>query len=81
MGCFPNNALMIVGIYKQYTEAVYSLSFNVDQFVQEVRDPGSGNGGLGRRAACFMNALATLSHIAWESRYLLLVWRDQPAFC
>lgn len=65
MGRYLTNALMNIGIYNQFTEAVSGLGFDMDQLVPEERDPGLGNGGLGRLAACFMDSLATLNYPAW----------------
>jgi starch phosphorylase len=42
-------------------EALESLSLNYDDIVNTEIEPGLGNGGLGRLAACYIDSLATLS--------------------
>ena len=43
-----------------YREALSELGINIDDILKEEADPGLGNGGLGRLAACFMDSLSSL---------------------
>jgi starch phosphorylase len=42
-------------------EAARELGVDFDKIVEHEEEPGLGNGGLGRLAACYMDSLATLS--------------------
>ena len=44
--------------------ALRDLGFDLERVVAEEHDPGLGNGGLGRLAACFLDSLATLQYPA-----------------
>ena len=44
-----------------YCQAMEELGINWRRVIQEEPEPGLGNGGLGRLAACFMDSLASLS--------------------
>ena len=65
MGRYLSNALMNLGIQDQFVEALKGLGFDMEEIAEEERDPGLGNGGLGRLAACFMDSLASLNYPAW----------------
>src|SRR5690606_15727805 len=48
------------GLLEEVREALQSFGHDLDQIAAEEEDPGLGNGGLGRLAACFLDSLATL---------------------
>src|ERR1043165_5990656 len=53
--------LQALGIEAEVREAFNSFSgFRLDDLLEHEEEPGLGNGGLGRLAACFMESLATL---------------------
>ena len=60
LGPSLGNALLNLGIRDEVAEAVASLGHDLDELIEEEHEPGLGNGGLGRLAACFMDSLSTL---------------------
>jgi starch phosphorylase len=60
MGPHLGNALINLGIYEHVREAVAKLGLKLDDLLDQEEEPGLGNGGLGRLAACFLDSLATL---------------------
>jgi glycogen phosphorylase len=51
-------------LVQEARDALQELGFDLDRVAQEEIDPGLGNGGLGRLAACFVDSLATLQYAA-----------------
>ncbi|MCG3195358.1 MAG: Maltodextrin phosphorylase [Thermoanaerobaculia bacterium] len=56
--------LLALGIEGPVREAMESLGLDLDELIEHEEEPGLGNGGLGRLAACFMDSLATLDYPA-----------------
>ncbi len=54
------NNLINLGIWNEAEEAVAGLGRQLSDLLDEEEEPGLGNGGLGRLAACYMDSLATL---------------------
>jgi len=52
--------LINLGIMEQARAAVAGLGLDLDELLEQEVEPGLGNGGLGRLAACYMDSLATL---------------------
>ena len=60
MGPHLGNNLINLGILDRVRECMAELGLNLDELLQQEEEPGLGNGGLGRLAACFIDSLATL---------------------
>jgi glycogen phosphorylase len=60
MGPHLDNNLINLGIYEQIQQAVKESGLDLQELIEQEEEPGLGNGGLGRLAACFMDSLATL---------------------
>ena len=61
LGRALSNALLSLGIYDDLEQALDEMGLSLSELIQEENDPGLGNGGLGRLAACFLDSLATLA--------------------
>lgn len=64
MGRSLKNSLYNLSATAVFKKAVESYGFKLDDLYELEPDAGLGNGGLGRLAACFMDALATGSYPA-----------------
>ncbi|MDJ0737552.1 MAG: glycogen/starch/alpha-glucan phosphorylase [Nostocaceae cyanobacterium] len=60
LGPHLSNNLINLGIYDQVRQAVAESGLNLDELQAWEEEPGLGNGGLGRLAACFLDSLSTL---------------------
>lgn len=58
------NNLMNLGIAEEYKKILKSWGYDIEDLYEHEDNPGLGNGGLGRLAACFMDALTTLDYSA-----------------
>ncbi|MEE4273272.1 MAG: glycogen/starch/alpha-glucan phosphorylase [Thermoanaerobaculales bacterium] len=65
MGRLLHNNLIATELLDVAREAMQMLGLNLDAVLEEEPDPGLGNGGLGRLAACFLDSLATLDYPAY----------------
>jgi len=54
------NSLINLGIYDRVRQAVEEYGLDLKELLEQEPEPGLGNGGLGRLAACYMDSLATL---------------------
>jgi starch phosphorylase len=63
--------LLNLGITEPVRQAMEELGLDLDDLLEQEEEPGLGNGGLGRLAACYMESLATLqvSAIGYGIRY------------
>ena len=60
IGRLLNNYLINLGIDEIVRTGLKEMGQDLDQICEMERDPGLGNGGLGRLAACFMDSMAFL---------------------
>lgn len=58
------NNLRNLGIADQYKKVLAEFGVDIDEIYEMEPDPGLGNGGLGRLAACFMDSLTSLDYPA-----------------
>ena len=60
LGPHLGNNLINLGLYEPMKQAIQELGLDFDELLEEEEEPGLGNGGLGRLAACYLDSLATL---------------------
>jgi starch phosphorylase len=56
--------MLNLNIVAEMQSALNDLGLNLEDIIKEEPEPGLGNGGLGRLAACFMDSLASLEILA-----------------
>ena len=61
MGRQLANNLINLGLYEKVRQAMQELGHDLNELGVMETEPGLGNGGLGRLAACFLDSLATLA--------------------
>ncbi len=54
------NNLLNLGITEAAREAMRGLGYDLDTILEQEEEPGLGNGGLGRLAACYMDSLSSV---------------------
>ena len=55
-----NRNLINLGLREEAEEALKEYDQDIEKILTQAEEPGLGNGGLGRLAACYMESLATL---------------------
>ena len=60
LGPHLENNLINLGILEQVKQAVEESGLSYRELVEQEEEPGLGNGGLGRLAACYMDSLSSL---------------------
>lgn len=60
VGPHLGNNLINLGIWEPVKQAVEESGLDLEELINLEEEPGLGNGGLGRLAACYMDSLATL---------------------
>ena len=60
LGPHLGNNLLNLGIESSAYQAMEDLRLDPQTILNEEPEPGLGNGGLGRLAACYMDSLSTL---------------------
>jgi starch phosphorylase len=61
MGRALVNNMINLHLAPEYKEAIEALGLSLGDVEEQESDPGLGNGGLGRLAACFLDSLSTLN--------------------
>jgi starch phosphorylase len=79
LGPHLENTLVNLGLRQEAEEACTELGLCLDELIAEEPEPGLGNGGLGRLAACFQESMATLElpAIGYGIRYEFGIFRQQ----
>ena len=65
MGRFFGNSVMNLLVHDTVKEALEELGIDYNIVENTEDDPGLGNGGLGRLAACFLDSLSTMEYPAY----------------
>ncbi len=60
LGPHLGNNLLNLGIYETLRAALAAKGKSLEHLLEQEVEPGLGNGGLGRLAACYLDSLATL---------------------
>jgi glycogen phosphorylase len=60
LGPHLGNNLLNLGLEDLVRRAIANLGLDLDTLLEQEVEPGLGNGGLGRLAACYLNSLAAL---------------------
>ncbi|MBK5957117.1 glycogen phosphorylase [Rhodoplanes elegans] len=71
--------LVNLGIHDAMREALWRMDIRLEDLIEHEVEPGLGNGGLGRLAACYLDSLATLEipAIGYGIRYEFGIFNQQ----
>ncbi len=62
LGRLLRNNLVNLGLYDDFRNTVQTVGGDLERVLEVEPDPGLGNGGLGRLAACYLDSAATLGY-------------------
>lgn len=73
------NDMLNLGVTENCAKALDSLGLNLDKLAEQEPEPGLGNGGLGRLAACYLDSMSTLGvpAIGYGLRYEFGIFRQE----
>ncbi len=73
------NNLSSLGIMENTRQAMEEMGLSLDELLEQEEEPGLGNGGLGRLAACYLDSLASLEipSIGYGIRYEFGIFDQQ----
>ncbi len=79
MGPYLANNILNLGLTDSFLQATKELGLDLDRIIEQESEPGLGNGGLGRLAACYLDSLATLGvpAIGYGIRYQFGMFHQQ----
>jgi len=79
LGPHLENNLVNLDLREEAEAACIELGLSLEELIAEEPEPGLGNGGLGRLAACFQESMATLElpAIGYGIRYEFGIFRQQ----
>ena len=79
LGPHTMNDLLNLGATEKCAEALKSLGLDLQTLAEQEPEPGLGNGGLGRLAACYMDSMSTLGvpAIGYGLRYEFGIFRQE----
>ncbi len=60
MGRQLGHNLVNLGLYEKSRQVLQKFGLDLEELLEQEEEPGLGNGGLGRLAACFLDSLSTL---------------------
>ena len=64
LGRLTKSNLYSLGVYELVENSLKEENISLDAILEQEKDPGLGNGGLGRLAACYFDSLASLAYPA-----------------
>ncbi len=79
MGPYLGNNLINLGLYDVVDQAMADLGLNLPEIMAQEQEPGLGNGGLGRLAACYLDSMATLQipSLGYGIRYEFGIFKQE----
>ncbi|MGC1307783.1 MAG: glycogen/starch/alpha-glucan phosphorylase [Phormidesmis sp.] len=79
MGPYLGNNLINLELYETVDEAMASLGLSLAEIMAQEQEPGLGNGGLGRLAACYLDSMATLEipSLGYGIRYEFGIFKQE----